>query len=193
VPTSTDGRHHRHDGRADIADGGNADRSFITGASSPVGVAVDATHIYWANSGTGTIGRADLNGNDAASNVNQNFITGASHPAGVAVDSLVPPGPGPGTPPPPPTIAHLIDEVTEQGLPAGIERILLAKLEGAQRKLDAGHTEGACGSLGADINEVRAQTGKKLETAYAEALIGDATAVRDALAVARTEARRDLP
>jgi hypothetical protein len=39
-------------GRADLADGGNADPSFITEASSPVGVAVDANHIYWANTGT---------------------------------------------------------------------------------------------------------------------------------------------
>src|ERR687886_753336 len=38
--------------------------------------------VYWANSGTGTIGRANLDGTD----VNQNFITGANAPAGVAVD-----------------------------------------------------------------------------------------------------------
>jgi virginiamycin B lyase len=66
-------------------------RSFITGAQSPCGVAVDATHIYWANS-TGfvrvngsvvsTIGRAKLDGTA----VDQSFIrTGAGIPQGVAV------------------------------------------------------------------------------------------------------------
>jgi hypothetical protein len=101
------------------------------------------------------------------------FITGPSSPEGVAVDGL--------TGPPPPTIAHLIDEVKEQGLPHGIENSLLAKLENAQRKVDAGHSQGACGSLGAYNNETRAQAGKKLEPAYAQALIDDATAVRDSL------------
>jgi len=83
--------------------------------------------------------------------------------------------------PPPPTIADLVAEVTEGGLPRGTERSLLAKLKGAQRKLDADHLNGACGSLGAYINEVRAQSGKKLEAAYAEDLIVEATAVRDAV------------
>jgi hypothetical protein len=69
----------------------------------------------------------------------------------------------------------------EQGLPHETERSLLAKLEGAQRKLDAGQVNGACGSLAAYINEVQAQTGKKLETAYAEALSLEATAVRESI------------
>jgi sugar lactone lactonase YvrE len=171
-------------GRADVSANGTVgtpNNSFITGASGPIGVAVDANHIYWANSGTGTIGRADIDASGDVSNIDQSFISGANNPAGVAVDSLTTPGPGPPPPPPPPTIQHLIDEVTEQGLPAGIERSLLAKLEGAQRKVDAGHTGGACGSLGAYINEVKAQNGKKLETTYAEALIVDAMAVREAL------------
>ena len=61
-------------GRADL-DGQNANQSFITGASSPAAVAVDAGHVYWVNAGTGTIGRADLDGQNA----NQSFITGASN------------------------------------------------------------------------------------------------------------------
>jgi len=64
-------------------DGSGANQSFITGASSPAGVAVDAAHVYWANPGTNTIARANLDG----SGVNQSFITGASGPAGVAVDA----------------------------------------------------------------------------------------------------------
>jgi hypothetical protein len=55
-------------GRADI-DGGEAsiDPDFIRGASNPQGIAVNATHVYWANaakSGTKrSIGRADIEGN----------------------------------------------------------------------------------------------------------------------------------
>jgi streptogramin lyase len=68
--------------RADL-NGQNVNLSFITGASDPIGVAVDSSHVYWTNSSTQTIGRADLNGQ----NVNQSFITGAAFPQGVAVDS----------------------------------------------------------------------------------------------------------
>jgi hypothetical protein len=145
------------------------------------GVAVDNTFIYWTNHtedpnfpnrATSSIGRADLNGQNA----NQQFIPlpQATQPVAVAVDSR-------SLASPPPTIEHLIQEVTEEGLPHGIENSLLAKLEGAQRKLDAGNLAGACGSLGAYINETQAQSGKKLDTAYAEALVLDATAVREAI------------
>jgi virginiamycin B lyase len=172
-------------GRADL-DGTSAsvDPSFITGASSPKGIAVDGSHIYWANSGTSSIGRADIDPNGDVSNITPGFIPGANSPFGVAVDSLTSPGPGPPPPPPPPppTIQDLIDEVAgNDELSAGIKRSLLAKLEGAQRKLDAKHLQGACGSLGAYINEVKAQDGKELETAYAEALVLDAIAVRASL------------
>ena len=46
-------------------------------------MAVDAGHVYWANNGTNTIGRANLDGTDA----NQSFIVlgEASDPFGVAV------------------------------------------------------------------------------------------------------------
>ena len=39
-------------------------------------MAVDGQHIYWANYGGGTIGRANLDG----TGVNQSFITGANAP-----------------------------------------------------------------------------------------------------------------
>ncbi len=73
-------------------DGSGANQSFITGASSPGGVAVDAAHVYWANTGInglGTIARANLDGSGA----NQRFITAASFPSGVAVDALTLPPP----------------------------------------------------------------------------------------------------
>jgi virginiamycin B lyase len=69
-------------GRASL-DGSGANQSFIAGASGPCGVAVNDTHIFWANLGTGTIGRANLDG----SNVDQSFISGASSPCMPAMDS----------------------------------------------------------------------------------------------------------
>ena len=61
-------------GRANL-DGTGADETFIGGATGPVGIAVDAAHIYWANAfgAHSTIGRANLNGTEAS----QSFISGA--------------------------------------------------------------------------------------------------------------------
>jgi virginiamycin B lyase len=67
-------------GRSNL-NGTNPQNNFITGADDPKGVAVDSTHVYWANQDADTIGRANLNG----SNVNQSFIAGAD--CGVAVDA----------------------------------------------------------------------------------------------------------
>jgi len=61
----------------------NLNQSFINTNDVGFGVAVDRSHIYWANHVTNTIGRADVDGR----NVDQNFITGASRPYFVAVDS----------------------------------------------------------------------------------------------------------
>jgi virginiamycin B lyase len=69
-------------GRANL-DGSNPNQSFIGGAFTPFGVAVDGNFVYWANQNSGTIGRANLDG----SNPNQSFIGGASGPKGVAVDA----------------------------------------------------------------------------------------------------------
>ncbi len=76
-------------GRADI-DGSEAgvEAAFIEGASNPQGIAVDETHIYWANAGTlagvRAIGRATIDGGE----VIQSFIkvTGnGPKPYGVAL------------------------------------------------------------------------------------------------------------
>jgi virginiamycin B lyase len=72
-------------GRANL-DGSGANQSFITGASIPYGIAVDAGHVYWVNVETGSIGRANLDGSGA----NQSFIASAGNPyqvGGVAVDA----------------------------------------------------------------------------------------------------------
>jgi hypothetical protein len=57
-------------------------QGFIAGATNPCGVAVDGGHVYWGETGNGTIGRANLDG----TGVNQSFIGGATGPCGVAVD-----------------------------------------------------------------------------------------------------------
>jgi len=84
-------------------DGTGVDQSFITGVSDTGGgtvtvpkdggpgtsnfpalrVTVDAAHVYWTNSATGTIGRANLDG----THVNRKFITRVGSPLGVAVDA----------------------------------------------------------------------------------------------------------
>ncbi|HEY6145696.1 MAG TPA: hypothetical protein VIV13_05435 [Solirubrobacterales bacterium] len=88
-------------GRADVATGKSVDPSFIAGAASPCGVTLDnASHLFWANAETNTIGRANTDG----TGVNQNFIaTGGNQICGVAVDSLVTPPPSPSPPSPPPS------------------------------------------------------------------------------------------
>lgn len=55
----------------------------VLDAGNPCGLAVDAGHIYWADSWAGTIGRASIDGTAA----NEVFITGLSQPCGVAVDA----------------------------------------------------------------------------------------------------------
>ncbi len=77
-------------GRADI-DGSEAgvEAAFIKGASNPQGIAVNSTHIYWANAGTlagvRAIGRATIDGGE----VNQSFIKatgGGTKPYGVTLN-----------------------------------------------------------------------------------------------------------
>jgi hypothetical protein len=67
-------------GRADL-NGQNVNPSFISGASETGAVAVDATHVYWVNLGTGTIARAELSGQNAK----QTIISGVPNGTGVDV------------------------------------------------------------------------------------------------------------
>ena len=80
-----------------------------------------------------------------------------------------------------PAIDDVADLVRQFGLPRGTARSLLAKLDAAQRALDSGHLGAACGSLGAFLNEVAAQSGKKIDAADAAELTANATATRDPL------------
>jgi len=154
------------------------DTSFIP-TDEGSGVAVDNAFVYWTNSilsaggpELSSIGRADLDGQHA----NKQFINLPPNInlLALAVDAGL-------TTTPPPSIEHLIAEVTDEGLPHGTANSLLAKLDNAQRKVAAGKLAAACGSLGAYINEVQAQSGKKLETEYADALVLEATAVREGI------------
>jgi hypothetical protein len=64
-------------------DGTGADQNFIIGQTAPEGVAVNGSHIYWANSNSGTsIGRANIDG----TGVNRFFISGTQAATGVAID-----------------------------------------------------------------------------------------------------------
>jgi hypothetical protein len=55
---------------------------LVSGQSGPIGVAVNASHIYWANAFAGTINEANLNGANP-----QTLVSGQSEPIGVAVSA----------------------------------------------------------------------------------------------------------
>ena len=85
------------------------------------------------------------------------------------------------SPPPAEQINGLIALVLGLGLPSGTANSLIVKLQGAASALDRGNIQAACGSLGAFLNEVNAQTGKQLTTAQADLLIAEAARIRAAL------------
>jgi len=171
-------------GRANL-DGSSPNPSFIIGArvgtptgapaGTPTGLAVDGTSVYWADHVDETIGRAPVSG---GSTVNNFFIRTLGDPTGVAVDGLLSASPGPQ---PPPAIGPLAADVQRLGLPHGIERSLLAKLDAAERAVDAGNRETGCDILNAFVHEAQAQSGHKLDAAPAAGLVGDATAIRQSL------------
>jgi sugar lactone lactonase YvrE len=160
-------------GRANL-NGTGANQFFIT-AGEPEWIAVDSANIWWTNdSPLYAIGRANLDG----TGVSQTFIDTLSAPSGLAINGRVSPGPGG---PPPPTITTLASDVQGFGLHHGTERSLLAKLNAAQGNVDAGQLQAACDSLGAFINEVDAQAGKKIDDDQADELVTTATVIRQLL------------
>ena len=69
--------------RASI-DGMTVRPDLISGATAPLGVAIDGSFVYWTNGGaTPSIGRANLDGSSAS----QSYIAAAGAPQGLAVDN----------------------------------------------------------------------------------------------------------
>ena len=54
---------------------------LVSGLSVPVGIAVDAHHVYWADLGSNAIGKANLDGSAAT----DTFITNVINASGVAI------------------------------------------------------------------------------------------------------------
>jgi hypothetical protein len=81
-------------------------------------------------------------------------------------------------PDPAQAIADLQALVSGFGLPAGLTTALTSKLQEALAAHDAGDTAGACDSLQAFLNQVRAQEGKKLTAAQAQQLTQAAIAIQ---------------
>ena len=79
-------RRRRRRRRQLLIDGSGVIQSFISGGSSVTGLAVDGSHVLWANQGDGTIGRANLDGSSA----DQSFITGAGSVFGLALTAASP-------------------------------------------------------------------------------------------------------
>lgn len=57
------------------------DEALVSGLTRPCGVAVDGSHVYWADLAGMAIGRANLDGSE----VDRNFISGVSSPCGVGL------------------------------------------------------------------------------------------------------------
>ncbi len=110
-------------GRANTSDGGAVNPSLIGTADGPCGIALAGTQMYWANSGNGTIGRANTDGTA----VDEELVhTGGGAICGVAVDSLSTP---PAQPPVPPSLPATPPPATPL---AGTMR--LVKLKGEPKK-----------------------------------------------------------
>ncbi len=73
-------------GRADL-DGSGVTHALITRAGTPEAIAVDASHIYWANALTRSIGRANLDGSAADPTWIQLNNPPAGDPADLALDA----------------------------------------------------------------------------------------------------------
>ena len=111
--------------------------------------------------------------------LNNYFIGILGSATGLALDGLASPGPLP--PATLPGSDLLRADVQRVGLPTGLERSLLAKLDAMARAVDAGDQAEACDSLSSYVNQVQALTGKKIAVAPAAGLVADATVARQAL------------
>jgi hypothetical protein len=86
-------------------------------------------------------------------------------------------GPNEG-PSPAERVTELSATVAALGLPHGAANALDATLRAALHALDAGDIAGACDALGAFINQVNAQAGKRIPAGNAATLIEEAASIR---------------
>jgi YVTN family beta-propeller protein len=82
------------------------------------------------------------------------------------------------TAPPTVELESLQVRVRRLHIPQEIRSSLIAKLSNAKASFEAGQTQQVCGLLHAFINEVRAQSGKKIPTVEADELIHAASEIR---------------
>lgn len=75
-------------------------------------------------------------------------------------------------------VQDLRDEVAGADLPRGTQQRLTATLDTTLEHLEAERTHGACNTLQAFVNQVRAQRGKEIPLGTADALSGDAEGIR---------------
>ena len=78
-------------------------------------------------------------------------------------------------------VAGLIQIVQGFGLPKGIEKSFVEKLEHALASLQKGNVGAACAELRAFVNHAQAQSGRQLTVAQATQIIAEAQAIRTAL------------
>jgi hypothetical protein len=78
-------------------------------------------------------------------------------------------------------ITDLIKTVNSLNLQPGIATSLDAKLRAAQASLAAGHIITTCNQINAFINEVMAQSGKKLTVTQANQLVAQANIIKTGL------------
>ncbi len=86
--------------------------------------------------------------------------------------------------PPQQQLADLEAAVRALGLERGVSNSLLVKIQGASSDLSAAQTSAACGKLTAFIDEVRAQSGKKIAADKADELVALAEQLKAALGCA---------
>jgi hypothetical protein len=79
--------------------------------------------------------------------------------------------------PPSELIDTLMAYVSGLGLSKGIQTSLLAKLDAAQSNLARGEVTAATGTIGAFMNEVRAQSGKHISAGQAAEMTSQAQAI----------------
>ena len=77
--------------------------------------------------------------------------------------------------------SDLVALVQDMSIQVGVKNALLAKLQAALAAISSNNNQAACGTLHAFINQINAQSGKKVTLEDAASLIDEATRIRAAL------------